>query len=418
MIPFTADSGENGNGHRYRTPSYASHVIGYTNSDGTGASGIEKALEDEINGGGAADYYLLDAAGNAIPNFKTSTLYDKDGKFVKLTLDYHIQKITENVLDASGIIGAAVVLDVESFDVLAMASRPDFSRDSVSRYISSGGTELLNRATSPYNAGSIFKIITAAAAMEEEIADTNFTMQCKGTMKIDGIDFVCHKKEGHGLLTFEQAFSKSCNCAFYEMGISLGSAKICEYAKKFGIGENVLSACLSENGGNIPEYLSYTGSESANLSIGQGEIMITPLQAAKTVCVIASGGMSKQVNIVDSVIFADGEKIKDYRKISGQRVISRETAAKIADMMMKTTTEGTGSNALSEKVQIAGKTGSAETGWQTDDGYMVQGWFVGFFPFDEPKYALAVMTENGRQGNISCAPVFKEIAEKITEIKK
>jgi len=73
---------------------------------------------------------------------------------------------------------------------------------------------------------------------------------------------------------------------------------------------------------------------------------------------------------------------------------------------------------LSEKVQIAGKTGSAETGWQTDDGYMVQGWFVGFFPFDEPKYALAVMTENGRQGNISCAPVFKEIAEKITEIKK
>ena len=136
------------------------------------------------------------------------------------------------------------------------------------------------------------------------------------------------------------------------------------------------------------------------------------------ICIIANGGGVKSVNIADSLCRQDGEKISDLRQYSAKRIVSAETAERIGAMMLKATEEGTGTNAKSEIVSIAGKTGSAETGWQTENGYMVQGWFVGFFPYENPRYALAVMTENGRQGNISCAPVFKEIAEKIIAIKK
>lgn len=415
MIPFTET--ETGAQNRYRENTVANHVIGYTNADGVGVSGIEKTMDSELAECGGAQAVLLDATGNEIPNFKTGSAYLDGQKTVKLTLDYHIQKITENVLDKFGITGGAVVMDVESFDVLAMASRPDFSQRQIGRYVASGGTELLNRCVSPYNAGSIFKIITAAAALEEGVMMPDAVHYCGGVERIEGMDFYCHKKDGHGHLTFEDAFSKSCNCVFYNTGKLLGSKKICEYAEKFGMGKDVLSGQLSESDGNLPKYISSSGQESANLSIGQGEIMITPLQAAKAVSIIAAKGVSKAVNIADSVVDSKGETIKDLREYNTERVISEDTASKIGVMMMKATTDGTGSNAKSEKVSIAGKTGSAETGWQTEDGYMVQGWFAGFFPYENPRYVLAVMTENGRGGNISCAPVFKEIAERIIEIR-
>ncbi|MBE7012663.1 MAG: penicillin-binding protein 2 [Ruminococcaceae bacterium] len=415
MIPFTAESTDVG-GSRYTEPPLASHVIGYIAADGSGASGIEKGLDSEISGGGGYSPSLVDATGNTIPNFRAIDSYSKKSTFIKLTLDYHIQKITESVLDEENIKGAAVVMDIDTFDVLAMTSRPDYNRGSISEYIISGDTELLNRAVAPYNAGSIFKIVTAAAALEEGLVKDEYF--CAGALKCDGIDFLCHKREGHGPLNFDGAFSASCNCAFYETGIALGSDKICDYAFSFGMGSRLLDGVITENCGNVPRHLAHSQSEAANLSIGQGEIMITPLQAAKIVCTVANGGISKHVNLVDSIVYADGSKIKNYRKKQEKRVISRETADRICDMMLTATEEGTGSNAMSETVKIAGKTGSAETGWHTEDGYMVQGWFIGFFPYESPKYALAVMSENGRGGNASCAPAFKKIAEKIVALKK
>lgn len=411
MIPLT------GKEERYRSISLARHVIGYTDSDGNGVSGIEKSFNSEIVKA-ASDQHtsLKDAEGNDIPNFRSTEDTFKEN-YVKLTLDYHIQKITENVLDSFGTTSAAVVLDVESFDVLAMASRPNFEQNNIGSYISYGDTELLNRATSEYNAGSIFKIITSAAAIEEGYISDDTTFHCDGGEYIDEIFFPCHKPDGHGSLNLDEAFSKSCNCAFYEIGIGLGSETICRYSNIFGLGKQLLGGYITENQGNIPKYLSYSESESANLSIGQGEIMITPLQAAKVACIIAADGMSKDINLVEGIAVANGNMIKSIRKKGTERVISKITAEKIASMMLNVTEVGTGKNAKSQLVTIAGKTGSAETGWQTEDGYMVQGWFIGYFPYENPKYAMAVMTENGRQGNISCAPIFKEIAERIMELR-
>lgn len=415
FIPFTHNAASENK--RYSKDQYANHVIGYTDSGGSGISGIEKAFDSELSGGSMYADILLDARGEVIPNFRTVSADNENEGNIKLTLDYHIQKICENVLDNTHITGSVVVLDVDSFDVLAMVSRPDFERGEIDKYISSNGTELLNRATAPYNCGSIFKIVTAAAFLEERDDADKFLSLCRGGFGIDNLYFGCHKENGHGLVSLEEAFAKSCNCAFYDMGVSLGGKTVCDYAKAFGMGSNAAGGILTENSGNVPKYFAGTKAESANLSIGQGELMITPLQAAKLTCAIACGGVVKSVNIADCVFAEDGKVIKNLRRYWTKRIISAETAEKIGAMMLKTTIDGTGTNAYSDLVAIAGKTGSAETGWQTDDGYMVQGWFVGFFPYENPRYAMAIMTENGRQGNTSCAPVFKDIAEKIMEIK-
>lgn len=415
MIPFTEPFADGD--LRYKGTSIANHIIGYVNSDGEGMCGAEKAFDDILSSCSHTATSLFDARGNAIENFKIVKDHNDGVKNIKLTLDYHIQKICENVLDNSAITGAAVVMDVESFDVLAMASRPDYLKSEISTYVSAGGTELLNRATASYNPGSIFKIVTTAAALEEKIADHSFLSYCGGGMQIDKLMFKCHNRSGHGLLNLEEGFYKSCNCVFYDIGTALGSERICDYASLFGMGDYVTSGIIEESRGNIPQYISSARAEAANLCIGQGELMITPLQAAVMVCTVASGGIKKSVNIADSVYLENGEKVTDLRTFSEERIISEETSQRIADMMLKVTELGTGTNAKSEKVAIAGKTGSAETGWQTDNGYMVQGWFAGFFPYDNPRYALVVLTENGRGGNTSCAPVFKEIAEQIMELK-
>lgn len=407
MIPLT------GSEPRYEKDTLAKHVIGYTDSSNTGISGIEKALDYHIRTDESMQYPALkDANGNDISVFQPSSA--KGEKYIKLTLDYHIQKITENVLDKYGGSGAAVVLEADTFDVLAIASRPDFEQSNIGAYIQSGGTELLNRAISRYNAGSIFKIVTMAASLEEGICPSS--LFCGGAEIYDNIIFPCHNPNGHGWLTPDDALAKSCNCAFYQIGTALGSEVLCKYAEKFGLGKSALGGILSESKGNVPKFLAKNTSEAANLSIGQGEILITPVQAAKIACIIASGGISDNVNIADSICYENGSIYEMLRQKNPERIISEENAKRIGEMMIKTTLDGTGTNAKSEKVSIAGKTGSAETGWQTEEGYMVQGWFIGFFPYESPKYAMAVMTENGRGGNISCAPVFKEIAEKITEL--
>lgn len=190
MIPFTD------NETRYNETSLARHIIGYTDSGGTGISGIEKELNKELSE--KTPYYALkDASGNEIPNFKKHDFITTNRKYVKLTLDYHIQCITENVLDANGQTGAVVILDVDNFDVLAMASRPDFDQNNVAQHIQNGGTSLINRAQTPYNSTSMKTampfLITENELTPFEVASKMCTAATKGIRKdvnlIDGIAF-------------------------------------------------------------------------------------------------------------------------------------------------------------------------------------------------------------------------------------
>ncbi len=403
---------------RYGSRSLASHLIGYTDSDGHGISGLERCFDSVLyTDEKCTASVITDAMGNVVPDKGMSLNNRKadDVHSIKLTLDYHIQSIAEMVMDDYEVNGAVVILDVKNSDVLAMASRPQYDRNSIGDYLTSNNGELVNKCISAYNAGSVFKIITAAAALENGTADETYT--CSGSVNIVGRKFGCHKKDGHGTVDFEAAFANSCNCAFYDMGVKIGAADILGMAERFGCGVRLLCFdALPESDGVLPLSSCYGVHEAVNYSIGQGEILITPIQAANMTCIIANDGIANSVNVAQSIVDKNGAEIRTLRETHERRVLDKDIARKIQECMREAVIDGTAKGADGGVAEIAGKTGTAQTGWYENGENFVHGWFCGFFPYDNPKYAMAVLVENGKSGSASAVPVFKAAAEGIMEL--
>ncbi|MCX8130077.1 MAG: penicillin-binding transpeptidase domain-containing protein [Clostridia bacterium] len=408
---------------RYDEESLAKHILGYLNSiDKTGQSGLEKFYESALkfdckNTVGV----ITDARNNLLEGLGYRIMADpyKGKKLnLKLTLDYHIQKIVEEVMEKNSVKGAVVVEDVYTGDIVAIASKPDYDQNSVGEYLNSPGKELFNKATAAYNMGSIFKIIDTAKALETELY-LNPHYFCPGFIRIGNKTFKCHKQGGHGWVDLKRAFALSCNTYFIDLGIRAGHSGIIDMAKKFGLGEitGVKEQGVSEATGRLPETdTSFTRGDTANISIGQGEVMVTPLQVVDLIATVANGGIKNRINIVDSVIDDDGNKVREVRNTRGTRIISKETSDAIKEMMIEVVLSGTGSKANMEDYGGAGgKTGSAETGQLLDGEKVIQAWFAGFFPKVNPKYSIAVFVENGRMGNEAAAPIFREIAVEIVK---
>ncbi len=421
MIPLVDDAAESltlADGQRTeREKRYsagtAEHTVGYTLSDGSGASGIEKAFDEVLTSDAAKSaVYMTDAAGGGLKKSLTELTAEKPDRNIKLTIDAAVQKIAEKAADEYIENGAIVILDVNTFDTAAIVSRPGFDRSNVENALVSGDSPLLNRALSPYNAGSIFKIITAATYLENGGSE-ECTYTCGGYVTADGMDFKCNSEKGHGELNLKNAFAKSCNSYFYNAAMSVGVDVIMDEARKFSLGSALLNCGLDESCGHLPENREFSLRDAANIGIGQGEILITPLQAANMACIIAAGGTERNINIADSVVHADGAEIKDLRGYGEKTVISRRTAYTIGEMMREAVLEGTAQAAQNGVVAIAGKTGTAETGWNRDGTPMVHGWFCGFFPYENPRYAMAVFAEDGKSGSAACIPAFRQIALEV-----
>ncbi|KNY24879.1 peptidoglycan D,D-transpeptidase FtsI family protein [Pseudobacteroides cellulosolvens] len=408
---------------RYGEYSLLAHVLGYLNkTDHVGAAGLEKFYDNDLKASNEnsirivtnANDKILQGIGCRIKRAGT------DGGMlgVKLTVDYHIQKITEDIMAKYSMNGAVVVEDVNTGDIVAMASSPEFNQNDVGRYLKSPLNELFNRAVASYNIGSVFKVVSAAAALESNISLGDDYI-CNGIIKLGDREFRCssYDRGGHGKIGFSEAFANSCNTYFIDLGIKVGSKRLITMAEKFGFGKvtGIGSQGVDEAGGNIPSVKdSYTDGDIANMSIGQGGIMATPVQVADMIATVANGGIKNQVNIIDSIIDADGKEVRKVRRSGWNRVISKNTAQKLSEMMAATVEHGTGTKAKPEENFIAcGKTGSAETGVYINGEKVVHGWFAGYFPGNNPKYSVAVFVENGKSGGQAAGPIFKEIAEGI-----
>jgi Cell division protein FtsI/penicillin-binding protein 2 len=403
--------------NRYDSNTLARHVLGYlAKKDQVGQAGIEKAFEDILKENGKNSVGVIaDAGKNLVKGLGyriNKNSGNEDVLDVKLTLDYHIQKIVEDVLLKNNITGAVVVENVNTGEIAAMASKPDFKQDSIEEYLQSPGNELFNRAVGSYNIGSVFKIIDVAAMLEnnEYVGGDYF---CAGSVKAGGNIFKCSKTEGHGEVDLTGAFAYSCNSYFITKSMDVGYKKLVTMAKLFGLGNyvGINEQGVNEAKGNLPDADAYySAGDIANLSIGQGVIMATPVQVADIVATVANGGIKNKVNLVDSIVDKDGKKIKEVKVKEGHRIISKETANKIKVLMEAVTDYGTGTAA---KLELygggAGKTGSAQTGSRD----VVHAWFAGYFPREQPKYSIAVLVENGQYGGKVAAPIFAEIAEEI-----
>jgi penicillin-binding protein 2 len=402
---------------RYSKDSLARHVIGYIKqSDLKGIMGLEKSMNSILaQDGGERIVAIVDSHKNVIPSLgfrKVETKGKNEKLGLKLTLDFHIQKIAEGVLKDNNINGSAVVMDIKTGDILAMVSTPDYDQNNVGQYLSGKNDELTNKSVTPYDLGSIFKTVVAAAAIENNLVTDEETFICEGEIEVNKSIIKCSSYATHEdrPITFKEAFALSCNTTFVKVGTRVGAEKILEMARRMGFSEKQCNEILEEKPGYIPNARE---DGIGNISIGQGKIQVTPLQVTTMMAAIANNGMKNMPSIIDSVVDSEsGKTMQTLSKSKPTLILNTSTISKLKEMMEEVTKTGTGKQAnLDDFGGSSGKTSSAETGIKS--GEIVQGWFAGFVPSDKPKYAITVFVYDGKSGGKVAAPLFREIAYKI-----
>lgn len=405
---------------RYASAHTACHIIGSINSDGHGISGIEKAYDAVLSDNNSVVSFRFSAnalgrvmlgegisvSGNTVP---------KNG--VVLSIDRDIQQITEAVLDSSGAdCAAAVVMEIENGAIRACVSRPLFNQNNVAASLDDHRSPLINRAFLPFSVGSVFKPVVAAAALESGI-DRSFSYNCKGSVEFNGVTFHCHKKDGHGIVDMEGAVAYSCNTYFIALAHEIGADNIIRTASDFGFGKKTsLADGMESAGGNLPSAEELDSKAAvANISFGQGKLTATPLQICSMMATIARGGDFIEPYLIEGEVDKDGKVTRIYR-YGKRRIISSPTAELLQGFLEKVVAYGSGSRAKCEAVTVAGKTATAQTGKSVNGEEIYNAWFAGYFPADNPKYAVAILKEDGGEGALSCAPVFKMIAEKLSDL--
>lgn len=407
---------------RYTDGSFACHIIGYTDGENNGVSGIEKAynslLSSEIKKPQVR--FSADASGRAMLGEKITVENNEIPKSgVVLTIDKDIQEITEIALDKTGEeCAAAVVMDIKSGAIKACVSRPAFDRNNLADALNDNNSPLINRAFLAFSVGSVFKPVVAAAALENGVSG-DFEYNCTGNVTYNGVTFNCHKKSGHGVLNMEGAIADSCNTYFIALANETGAENIINTAEKFGFGKStVLAEGMKSASGNLPDKSEVDSRAAlANLSFGQGSLLATPLQICSMMATIANGGVLVRPRLTEGETDSDGNFIKKEHYIEQKRVISENTAEILKKYLRSVVTQGSGKRAESEFVSAAGKTATAQTGKVINGEEVYVSWFAGFFPADNPEYAIVVLRENSDGGSVSCAPVFKDIAETVSLIK-
>ena len=407
---------------RYSNDSFACHITGYLNGEGVGISGIEKSYNELLGSEKIVPKvrFSADANGKALMGEEISV---EDNRIpetgVVLTIDNDIQKIVETVIDNSGMeCGAAVVMDIKNGAIRACASRPAFDRNNISDSLNDVDSPLINRAFLPFSVGSVFKPVVAAAAIENG-EDGSFVYNCTGNVMFNGVTFNCHKKSGHGALDLEGAIANSCNTYFIALAHNTGAEKIIGIAQKFGFGKDIyLSDGIKSASGYLPPAEELDSKAAlANLSFGQGSLSATPLQICSMISTIANSGVYVKPYLVEGETDSSGNYIKKEEYKERTEILSEKTAAMLGKYLRSVVSDGSGKNANSDVLKTAGKTATAQTGRTENGEEIYNSWFAGYFPADNPEYAVVIMRENGNGGSTDCAPLFRMIAETVCIVK-
>lgn len=403
---------------RYREEPLAVHVLGYLDSEGNGMAGAERAYDAILKAGQGevSVTYQVDALqrqmegeGKSI----TNTAY-KGTSGVVLTLDEKIQQLAEEAGSKYLKKGAVVIGEIPSCALRAVVSVPGYSPSDPSSSMEEEDSPFLNRAFSAYTVGSVFKLVSAAAALEYGIpSDTQYT--CTGAIRVSSSYFHCFNGQSHGTETMKEAIANSCNTYFVNLMEGVPQTYFLNTARSLGFGKELelMPGCVSAAGVlpsietlNLPKGL-------ANVSFGQGELTATPIQITAMVNAIASGGVYAEPRLYEGIVDDSLEYLERSAVTEKTRVMSEETALFLQSCMLASAKEGTSKLGNPEDAGGAGaKTATAQTGRYKENGEeILQCWYVGFWPAENPRYVITVFEEDGEGGGATCGPVFKEIAE-------
>jgi penicillin-binding protein 2 len=435
----------------------AGHIIGYTGreaplsvrpvenndlifSDSQGREGLEQVFDNELRGQVGQLNVTFDAAGNKMS--ERIARPPVPGYNVITTLDEDLQRICENVLAKNCKRGAIVLIDPNNGEILAMASYPGFNpnefvpvvkKEVFDKYNKDQADPLVPRAyRSAYPAGSTFKVFVGFAALETGKITPENHFDCPTDITIGDHTFKNWKKKGAGSLNFVEALTQSCNTWFYQVALKIGADPIIDYAHRVGLGKRTGIPIFAENEGNIPtnEYMLRVHKrvikkgDVANMAIGQGDILITPLQMAQALSVIACSGKFHQTRLVKQVQGLDNRVVAAYP----DRLREEIPVAPLVDKTLRKALQsvvydgqGTGHSAAVKSVRVAGKTGTAQ--WGPENKQRTAAWFTGFVPAENPEYAFAALYEgepndNSVHGGSHAAPLVGKVFREVYKLKK
>jgi penicillin-binding protein 2 len=429
----------------------AGHVIGYTGRtsgsntkalqnadllwpDSEGREGLELTFDDQLRGKMGQLHLIFDKNGRVTgQNIKVPP---EPGYNVVTTLDLDMQRLAEKILQKRCKRGAIVVIDPHTGEVLALASWPtinpnDFvptiSAEKFEKLNSDPNIPLLPRAfRSAYPAGSTFKVFVGIAAFESHKLAPDDEFGCPGAIDIGNLVFHNWRKSDEGDLNFREALTQSCDTWFYQLGMKLGASIMVEWAQRFGLGQRTGILLNGEAEGRIPtdQYMEATykrhflPGDLANFSIGQGDILVTPLQMAQAMATLANGGTLYQSRIVRQVQTLSGEVVYTYSPRAKDLLkLGAVTREELKEGMLGAVNSknGTGGAASLDNVKVAGKTGTAE--WGPKKRERTAAWFAGFAPADNPQYAFAAVYEGAvgesAHGGSKAAPMIGDLLREL-----
>lgn len=416
---------------QYPNGAIGENVVGKVSMDGHGQFGFEAARDTELTGIDGQSTEDVSADGQVIPGTLRDVVDTVDGRDVTLTLDLDLQTYVQQKLEkakanskASG--AEAVVLDAATGQVLAMANTDTVDPNKNVEDQLDEGKDFENRSVShPYEPGSVAKVVTAAAALQEGVTTPDEVHQVPGSIDMAGVTVNDAWEHGTEPYTTTGIFGKSSNVGTLMIADKLGQEKYAEYLKKFGLGNTTGIELPNESAGSVPDLEQWSGGTFANLPIGQGQSWTT-LQMASVYQALANGGERIEPRIIDSVKGPDGkdEKLEEPEK---NQVVSPETAKTTVDMFRAVSQDddaglqnGTAGNAQLKGYQLSGKTGTAQkvdpnTWAYSNSAYWIT--FAGIAPADDPRFVVAVMldepksgVEDNGGGGQSAAPIFRDIA--------
>ncbi len=425
----------------YPNSRFAAHLLGYVREatdeqlkqgryrrgDMVGQSGLERILDEYLRGRDGGEQIEVDAMGHPIRVIQQTE--PQPGAQVVTTIDRRVQEAAERAME--GHAGAVVVMDPRSGDVLAMVSTPAFDidrftgaidHDAWTHLIQDPDHPLLNRTIqTQYPPGSVFKIIVTAAGLQEGSLTPADHVHCSGEFHLGNWTWKDWKKGGHGNIDLHQAIVHSCDVFFYQAGLRVGPTMIARYAHMFGLGDATGIDLSGEKRGLIPQPKPRIGrrgpvwhtGDTVNMAIGQGQVLVTPMQVARMMSVVANGGVLWKPRLVQRVERPDrGVVWNDPGKVMGHVELSPVVWAFMRHALWSVVNQGgTGGTARVPGLDIAGKTGTAQLIAKSKG--QDHAWFAAFAPVNDPEAVVVVLVERGGHGGEIAAPIAKKIFETI-----
>ena len=440
----------------YRYGTMAAHVLGYIGEadekdmkedatlklgDLVGKKGVELVYDEFLRGRDGARYMVVDSHGKELSEYTAARREPVPGQNVSLTLDFELQRRAEQYFIDNEMVGSAVALDPRNGEVMAMASSPAFNPNVYSRRFSPDVYKTIlsnpfkieiNRAIAGlYSPGSVFKIVMLMAGLDAGVVTPSTVFNCGGSQVFFGRRFRCWKKEGHGIVNAERAMKISCDIYFYNTGARLGVNRISDYARKLTFGELSKIDLENERKGLVPsekwarekQKRKWYPSETISVSIGQGPLIVTPLQVSNMMAAIANGGKVFRPHVLKSVENpnATGSKRKQVvaPEVLSEVKLPERSLKSVRNGLWQVVNEqgGTGGNARIEGLDVSGKTGTvqviAQNTWIKAEHlpfkYRDHAWFASFAPRDNAELVTVVFVEHGGHGGSDAAPLAKQI---------